>query len=257
MKSAKNTQATQVLDYYSCLGVRADASLVEIKRAYRNLAKRNHPDVFPYDDLASRKKAELAMHQINEAYAILSNNEKRRIYDEYFQSDIVTQKETLKGDMNMDSDTKFNARLFFKWPRIMRQFLSDQQETARQRSFMSVLRKTLLVPIPFCMATVICSTFWNLGQDTGAMFLGGLTAVLSYPLILVLLFLRLILPIRHTPLFNIKQKIVCVPIILVLATLAGRIWFIVVDQSGSVHNPWDLCWWCCLISITCAILAYL
>ncbi len=56
-----SSQATQGVDYYARLGVPADASLAEIKNAYRNLVKRYHPDVSPFDDLAGRRKAELAM----------------------------------------------------------------------------------------------------------------------------------------------------------------------------------------------------
>lgn len=257
MKSANNIQNNQVLDYYSRLGVPADASLDEIKRSYRNLVKRYHPDVYPFDDLVGRRKAELAMHQINEAYAVLSDSEKRQMYDEYFQIYIVTQIESLKGDVIMDSDTKHNTPSSAKWSKMIHQLLADQQEATRNRQYMSVYRKTMLMPIPFCIATIVSSTFWNLGQMTGAMFLGGLTAVLSYPLILALMFLRLIPPIRHAPLLNIKQKLVCIPFILGLATIVGWTWFIVVDQSGTIHSPWDLCWWCSLISITCAILAYL
>lgn len=158
----------------------------------------------------------------------------------------------------MDSaDPRQNASHSAKWSKMLHQFLAIQRETILQRQFMSAYRKTILVPIPFCIAAMICSTFWNLGQMTGAMFLGGLTAVLSYPLILVFMILRLIFPISHVPLLNIKQKLICTPIILGSAAIIGWIWFIVVDQSGTLHSPWDLCWWCSLISITCAILAYL
>jgi hypothetical protein len=123
--------------------------------------------------------------------------------------------------------------------------------------FMGAFRKILLVPIPFCIATAVSSTFWNLGQMSGWPFLGGLTAVLCYPLILGLLLLRLLPPIRHTPILSIKQKLVSIPIVMGAAIIAGRVWFVVVDHSGTSSNPWDLSWWCGLIGITCALLAYL
>jgi len=107
------------------------------------------------------------------------------------------------------------------------------------------------------MATVVCSIFWNLGQMTGWAFLGGLTAVLCYPLILGLLLIRLVAPIRHAPLLSIKQKLVTIPVVIGGAIIAGRVWFVVADHAGISSNPWDLCWWCGLIGITCAILAYL
>ncbi len=61
----------QVVDYYARLGVPADASPAEIKSVYRDLVKRYHPDVYPFGDLTARRRAELEMRQINEAYAVL------------------------------------------------------------------------------------------------------------------------------------------------------------------------------------------
>jgi molecular chaperone DnaJ len=65
-------------DYYEVLGVSQGASLEEIKRAYRQLALRCHPDANPDDPDAESKFKELA-----EAYEILSDQEKRSLYDRY------------------------------------------------------------------------------------------------------------------------------------------------------------------------------
>ncbi len=65
-------------DYYSVLGVERKADASTIKKAYRKLAQKYHPDRNPGD-----KKAEEQFKQIAEAYAVLSNAEKRRQYDEY------------------------------------------------------------------------------------------------------------------------------------------------------------------------------
>jgi len=65
-------------DYYAILGVDRKASTEEIKRAYRKLALRYHPDKNP-----GNKEAEEKFKQINEAYAVLSDPERRANYDRY------------------------------------------------------------------------------------------------------------------------------------------------------------------------------
>src|SRR5512142_1598078 len=64
-------------DYYATLGVPKAATAREIKQAYRKLARKFHPDVNPND-----KKAEARFKDINEAYEVLGDPEKRKKYDE-------------------------------------------------------------------------------------------------------------------------------------------------------------------------------
>ena len=66
------------VDYYQILGVSKDASDEDIKKAYRKLARKNHPDLNPNDAEANRK-----FQQINEANEVLSDPEKRKKYDQY------------------------------------------------------------------------------------------------------------------------------------------------------------------------------
>jgi curved DNA-binding protein len=68
-------------DYYKTLGVAKGADDKDIKKAYRRLARQYHPDVNPGD-----KAAEARFKEINEAHAVLSDQEKRRKYDELGQN---------------------------------------------------------------------------------------------------------------------------------------------------------------------------
>ena len=70
--------AVNIKDYYAVLGVQRGASDDEIKKAYRKLARKFHPDLNPGD-----KAAEDQFKQLQAAYDVLSNPEDRKLYDEY------------------------------------------------------------------------------------------------------------------------------------------------------------------------------
>src|SRR5262249_47553118 len=77
--------ATQTKDYYAALGVKKTASADEIRKAFRKLARKYHPDVNPGD-----KKAEERFKEIPEANDVLSNQKKRKFYDQVgFYSDNI------------------------------------------------------------------------------------------------------------------------------------------------------------------------
>ncbi len=76
---------TQHKDYYATLGVKKGATTEEIRKAFRKLARKYHPDVNPGD-----KKAEEKFKEISEANDILSDEKKRKIYDQFgFYSDQI------------------------------------------------------------------------------------------------------------------------------------------------------------------------
>ena len=64
-------------DFYKVLGVSKDASASEIKKAYRKLARDNHPDSHPGDEAAEER-----FKAVSEAYSVLSDPERRKEYDE-------------------------------------------------------------------------------------------------------------------------------------------------------------------------------
>lgn len=68
----------EFIDYYKILGITKSASDEDIKKAYRKLARKLHPDLNPNDP-----DAKIKFQQLNEANAVLSNPEKRKKYDKY------------------------------------------------------------------------------------------------------------------------------------------------------------------------------
>src|SRR5215211_9061564 len=80
-------------DYYNILSVKKDAKADEIKKAYRRLARKFHPDVNPND-----KAAEEKFKEVQEAYDVLSDEKKRKVFDRFgYYHD------------NLDPDSPFGA----------------------------------------------------------------------------------------------------------------------------------------------------
>lgn len=80
-------------DYYNTLGVKKDAKADEIKKAYRRLARKHHPDVNPNDKVAEDK-----FKEVQEAYDILSDDKKRKVFDRFgYYAD------------NLDADSPFGT----------------------------------------------------------------------------------------------------------------------------------------------------
>src|SRR4029453_16021777 len=76
-----NVMAVKFKDYYETIGVSREASEDQIRNAYRKLARKHHPDVNP-----GAKTAEEKFKEINEAYSVLSDPQKRKQYDSLGQN---------------------------------------------------------------------------------------------------------------------------------------------------------------------------
>ncbi len=91
-------------DYYKTLGVAREAKAEEIKKAFRRLARKFHPDVSKEPD------ADVRMKEINEAYTVLSDPEKRAAYDQLGQSYQANQ--DFRPPPNWDAGFEFSGRGF-------------------------------------------------------------------------------------------------------------------------------------------------
>src|SRR5206468_6893281 len=78
VRGARRPVAVKFRDYYEVLGVPRSAPAAEIKRVYRQLARKHHPDLQP---AAERPRAAERFKEINEAYEVLSDPDKRAKYD--------------------------------------------------------------------------------------------------------------------------------------------------------------------------------
>ena len=99
---------TPTKDYYALLGIKKTATADEIRKAFRKLARKHHPDVNPGD-----KKAEERFKEISEANDVLSDEKKRKIYDQlgYYSDQIDPAAADCRPEIHSDLVFKIGSRL--------------------------------------------------------------------------------------------------------------------------------------------------
>ncbi len=97
-------------DYYETLGISRDASDSDIKSAFRKQARKHHPDVNPGD-----ANAEERFKDINEAYEVLSDAEKRKLYDRYGEEWQRYKEAGYTGDEPQNAGRRAQTEDFGTW----------------------------------------------------------------------------------------------------------------------------------------------
>ena len=95
-------------DYFKILGISRNATEKEIKNAFRKLARQFHPDLHPHDE-----KAESEFKEINEAYEILSDQEKKKSYEEYLTYWLRNRDGKSRDFQRKDNDKSFDKYINF------------------------------------------------------------------------------------------------------------------------------------------------
>ncbi len=114
-------------DYYKILGVSKNATKEEIKKAYKNLAKKYHPDVNKEDDTAEKFK------EINEAASVLGDDEKRAQYDQFGDAESFKRSSGFRGFDSSDFGFDFTDSASFDFGDIFDRFFGTGSFGSRRR----------------------------------------------------------------------------------------------------------------------------
>lgn len=129
---------TQKRDFYEVLGIDRNADMTAIKRAYRKLAKKYHPDINKDDPKADEK-----FKEVTEAYEVLSDEEKRKLYDQFgmaaFEENRSGGAYRNTGAYQSASDTGEGYRFYHSEGNniddLLKNFFGDEFETGHHRGF--------------------------------------------------------------------------------------------------------------------------
>ena len=129
-------------DYYEILGVDKNADEAAIKKAYRALAKKYHPDMNPDDPSAEAK-----FKEASEAYAVLSDPDKRRQYDQFGHAALTAQPAAEQADLTLTALISAIYSVIFLASEISSEAEEEHQETAPDEArilfteYVSLLKK--------------------------------------------------------------------------------------------------------------------
>lgn len=145
-------------DYYDILGVSKNASKEEIKKAYKTLAKKYHPDLNP-----NNKDAEKKFKELNEAYSALSDDNKRESFDRY------------GSDFNQQYSQGFEGFQEHDFSDIFDSFFGGRKSSRKGRDFKYEMEITFLESCFGCSKTISleklercdkCSGLGGIGEET-------------------------------------------------------------------------------------------
>lgn len=129
-------------NYYDILQINQNASPEIIEKAYKTLAKKYHPDL---QEESNKKEAEEILKEINEAYEILSNPEKKALYDQNLKDETISNinLNSFNSTTNENPETYINQKKFdeirkeqqeLEYKRQQLQY-QEQMEQARQKAY--------------------------------------------------------------------------------------------------------------------------
>ena len=125
-------------DYYQTLGVARDANAEDIRKSYRKLARKYHPDLNPGD-----KSAENRFKDVQEAYDVLSDKEKRQMYDQvgfYSENGAPTGGQGFGGNRTQQQQPPNMGFNGFDFSEFMRQNTEQQTSSERSGSFRDMFK---------------------------------------------------------------------------------------------------------------------
>lgn len=161
--SASTPRDSPLPDYYSILGVGKQAPVAEIRKQYKALAKKWHPDKVQGDEAAKLAAQEKFM-AINEAHEILSDPESRREYDE--SKEDQRRGWSPRHHQHQHQHHNFHHHQFYTWQRAQNHWHQHHQYTQTAPSIISMpLVLIILVPIAFLVLSSVASERANTGTE--------------------------------------------------------------------------------------------